>query len=124
MLLISLLHSDETIAKLSHSLHKMTRRLGRNGLAARLQILYVFISVTDAFVASKEGNILSSKLSSPRQQDHLKQLQPYEQVVPYLLDGDHEKQSSNLHGKGHPKRANFLIEAEGKQLIIELERNE
>ncbi|XP_078420995.1 disintegrin and metalloproteinase domain-containing protein 12 isoform X3 [Cetorhinus maximus] len=124
MVLISLLQSDETLAKLSHSLHKMTRRLGRNGLAARLQILYVFISVADAFVASKDGNILSSKLSSPRQQDHLKQLQQYERVVPCLLDGDHQKQSSNLHGKSHPKWAKFLIEAEGKQLIIELERND
>lgn len=45
------------------------------------------------------GNILSSKLSSPRQQDHLEQLQQYEHVVPYLLDGDHREQSSNLHGK-------------------------
>ncbi|GCC30186.1 disintegrin and metalloproteinase domain-containing protein 12 isoform X1 [Chiloscyllium punctatum] len=124
MVLISLLQSHETIAKLSHSLHKMTRRLGRNGLAARLQILYVLINVTDAFVASNDGNTLSSKLSSPRQQGHLKQLQQYEQIVPYLLDGDHQKQSSNLHGKSHPKWAKFLIEAEGKQLVIELERND
>ncbi|XP_060697963.1 disintegrin and metalloproteinase domain-containing protein 12-like isoform X5 [Hemiscyllium ocellatum] len=124
MVLISLLQSHETIAKLSHSLHKMTRRLGRSGLAARLQILYVLINVTDAFVASNDGNTLSSKLSSSRQQGHLKQLQQYEQIVPYLLDGDHQKQSSNLHGKSHPKWAKFLIEAEGKQLVIELERNE
>ncbi|XP_060697959.1 disintegrin and metalloproteinase domain-containing protein 12-like isoform X2 [Hemiscyllium ocellatum] len=124
MVLISLLQSHETIAKLSHSLHKMTRRLGRSGLAARLQILYVLINVTDAFVASNDGNTLSSKLSSSRQQGHLKQLQQYEQIVPYLLDGDHQKQSSNLHGKSHPKWAKFLIEAEGKQLVIELERND
>ncbi|XP_042192730.1 disintegrin and metalloproteinase domain-containing protein 12 isoform X3 [Callorhinchus milii] len=98
--------------------------VGRSAVAEALRILSALLSISDALFAAKDGNILSSKLSSPSQQEHLKQLQQYEKVVPYLLDGDRQKQLSNLHGKSHPSLAKFLIEADGKELIIELERNE
>uniref|UniRef100_W5MM71 ADAM metallopeptidase domain 12 n=1 Tax=Lepisosteus oculatus TaxID=7918 RepID=W5MM71_LEPOC len=67
-----------------------------------------------------EGNILDPS----RQQRTLKKLGNYETIVPFLIeDGDH-KPISELHFKSHPASVKLLIEAEGEQLLLALEKNE
>uniref|UniRef100_UPI003AAC84A6 disintegrin and metalloproteinase domain-containing protein 12 n=1 Tax=Centroberyx gerrardi TaxID=166262 RepID=UPI003AAC84A6 len=86
-----------------------------------LQALSVTICVCDNVRSrSSEGNVLSTTVRHrpTARQKH------YGTTVPFLLVGQDWKPLSLLKSQGHPASLKFLIEAEGEQLLLALEKNE
>ncbi|XP_043912115.1 disintegrin and metalloproteinase domain-containing protein 12 [Protopterus annectens] len=72
----------------------------------------------------EEGVILHSNLEIHRQSNFKNQLDSYETTVPFVLNGEKYIPLNDLHLKIHPAVLNILMEVEGEQLVISLERNE
>ncbi|XP_074856574.1 disintegrin and metalloproteinase domain-containing protein 12 isoform X4 [Carettochelys insculpta] len=90
------------------------------------QLFRLLLSLGWLFVASSraQGENMNSKLEISRQQMSKNQSQHYEIIIPYILNGEQWKPIKNIASKSHPALLKFLIQAESKQLVISLERNE
>ncbi|XP_019358530.1 PREDICTED: disintegrin and metalloproteinase domain-containing protein 12 isoform X3 [Gavialis gangeticus] len=90
------------------------------------QIFMLLLSLSWLFLASPraQGENVDSKLESSRQQMPKNQSEDYEIIVPYLLNGEQWKPIHGIYSKSHPAMLTFVIQAESKQLVISLERNE
>ncbi|XP_026171154.1 disintegrin and metalloproteinase domain-containing protein 12 isoform X1 [Mastacembelus armatus] len=86
-----------------------------------LQVLSVSLSVCDRVVfRSAEGNLLSTTVQHrpTAEQKH------YGTTVPLQLVGQDWKPISQLKSQSHPASLKLLIEVEGEQLLLALEKNE
>ncbi|XP_025063334.1 disintegrin and metalloproteinase domain-containing protein 12-like [Alligator sinensis] len=90
------------------------------------QIFMLLLSLSWLFLASPraQGENVDSKLESSRQQTPKNQSEDYEIIVPYLLNGEQWKPINGIYSKSHPAMLTFVIQAESKQLVISLERND
>uniref|UniRef100_A0A663EAC5 ADAM metallopeptidase domain 12 n=1 Tax=Aquila chrysaetos chrysaetos TaxID=223781 RepID=A0A663EAC5_AQUCH len=70
------------------------------------------------------GENVDSKLESSRQQMPKDQSKDYEITVPFLLNGEQWRPVNGIYSKNHPALLQFVIQAESKHLVINLERNE
>uniref|UniRef100_A0A8C0FT79 ADAM metallopeptidase domain 12 n=1 Tax=Bubo bubo TaxID=30461 RepID=A0A8C0FT79_BUBBB len=70
------------------------------------------------------GENVDSKLESSRQQMPKDQSKDYEITIPFLLNGEQWRPVNGIYSKDHPALLQFVIQAEGKHLVINLERNE
>uniref|UniRef100_A0A663MZ24 ADAM metallopeptidase domain 12 n=1 Tax=Athene cunicularia TaxID=194338 RepID=A0A663MZ24_ATHCN len=70
------------------------------------------------------GENVDSKLESSTQQMPKDQSKDYEITIPFLLNGDQWRPVNGIYSKEHPALLQFVIQAESKHLVINLERNE
>uniref|UniRef100_A0A8D0ELP9 ADAM metallopeptidase domain 12 n=1 Tax=Strix occidentalis caurina TaxID=311401 RepID=A0A8D0ELP9_STROC len=70
------------------------------------------------------GENVDSKLESSRQQMPKDQSKDYEITIPFLLNGEQWRPVNGIYSKDHPALLQFVIQAESKHLVINLERNE
>ncbi|NWS41096.1 ADA12 protein, partial [Probosciger aterrimus] len=70
------------------------------------------------------GENVDSKLESSRQQMPKDQSKDYEITIPFLLNGEQWRPVNDIYSKNHPALLQFVIQAESKHLVINLERNE
>ncbi|GAB0191927.1 disintegrin and metalloproteinase domain-containing protein 12 [Grus japonensis] len=86
----------------------------------------LLLSLSWLFLASPraQGENVDSKLESSRQQMPKDQSKDYEITVPFLLNGEQWRPVNGLYSKNHPALLQFVIQAESKHLVINLERNE
>ncbi|XP_022049875.1 disintegrin and metalloproteinase domain-containing protein 12 [Acanthochromis polyacanthus] len=88
-------------------------------ILAALQALTVSLSVCDRVISrSVEGSLLSTSVQHRPKQKH------YGTTVPLQLVGQDWKPISQLKSQSHPASLKLLIEAEGEQLLLALEKNE
>ncbi|XP_075360465.1 disintegrin and metalloproteinase domain-containing protein 12 isoform X1 [Mycteria americana] len=90
------------------------------------QISMLLLSLSWLFLASPraQGENVDSKLESSRQQMPKDQSKDYEITVPFLLNGEQWRPVNGIYSKNHPALLQFVIQAESKHLVINLERNE
>ncbi|XP_072727093.1 disintegrin and metalloproteinase domain-containing protein 12 isoform X3 [Ciconia boyciana] len=90
------------------------------------QISMLLLSLSWLFLASPraQGENVDSKLESSRQQMPKDQSKDYEITVPFLLNGEQWRPVNGIYSKSHPALLQFVIQAESKHLVINLERNE
>ncbi|KAM6306063.1 disintegrin and metalloproteinase domain-containing protein 12 isoform 2-T2 [Aegotheles albertisi] len=90
------------------------------------QLSMLLLSLSWLFLASPraQGENVDSKLESSRQQMPKDQSKGYEITVPLLLNGDKWRPVNGIYSKNHPALLQFVIQAESKRLVINLERNE
>uniref|UniRef100_A0A8B9G746 Disintegrin and metalloproteinase domain-containing protein 12 n=1 Tax=Amazona collaria TaxID=241587 RepID=A0A8B9G746_9PSIT len=70
------------------------------------------------------GENVDSKLESSRHQMPKDQSKEYEITIPFLLNGEQWRPVNDIYSKNHPALLEFVIQAESKHLVINLERNE
>uniref|UniRef100_A0A672TU61 ADAM metallopeptidase domain 12 n=1 Tax=Strigops habroptila TaxID=2489341 RepID=A0A672TU61_STRHB len=70
------------------------------------------------------GENVDSKLEFSRQQMPKDQSKDYEITIPFLLNGEQWRPVNGIYSKNHPALLQFIIQAESKHLVINLERNE
>uniref|UniRef100_A0A8C3MW53 Uncharacterized protein n=1 Tax=Geospiza parvula TaxID=87175 RepID=A0A8C3MW53_GEOPR len=70
------------------------------------------------------GENVGSKEESPRLQLSKDQAKDYEITIPFLLNGEQWRPVDGIYSKNHPALLQFVIQAENKHLVIDLERNE
>ncbi|KAF1464677.1 Disintegrin and metalloproteinase domain-containing protein 12, partial [Pygoscelis antarcticus] len=83
----------------------------------------LFLTNMKCFSLSPGENV-DSKLDSSRQQMPKDQSKDYEITVPFLLNGEQWRPVNGIYSKNHPALLQFVIQAESKHLVINLERNE
>ncbi|KAF1532436.1 Disintegrin and metalloproteinase domain-containing protein 12, partial [Eudyptes chrysocome] len=83
----------------------------------------LFLTNMKCFSLSPGENV-DSKLESSRQQMPKDQSKDYEITVPFLLNGEQWRPVNGIYSKNHPALLQFVIQAESKHLVINLERNE
>ncbi|KAM6130653.1 disintegrin and metalloproteinase domain-containing protein 12 isoform 2-T2 [Phoenicopterus ruber ruber] len=90
------------------------------------QISMLLLSLSWLLLASPraQGENVDSKLESSRQQMPKDQSKDYEITIPFLLNGEQWAPANGIYSKNHPARLQFVIQAESKHLVINLERNE
>ncbi|XP_010580262.1 PREDICTED: disintegrin and metalloproteinase domain-containing protein 12 isoform X2 [Haliaeetus leucocephalus] len=90
------------------------------------QISMLLLSLSWLFLASPraQGENVDSKVESSRQQMPKDQSKDYEITVPFLLNGEQWRPVNGIYSKNHPALLQFVIQAENKHLVINLERNE
>ncbi|XP_009474015.1 PREDICTED: disintegrin and metalloproteinase domain-containing protein 12 isoform X2 [Nipponia nippon] len=90
------------------------------------QISMLLLSLSWLFLASPraQGENVDSNLESSRQQMPKDQSKDYEITVPFLLNGEQWRPINGIYSKNHPALLQFVIQAESKHLVINLERNE
>ncbi|XP_029465896.1 disintegrin and metalloproteinase domain-containing protein 12 [Rhinatrema bivittatum] len=103
----------------------MSKLLGAEQRSPRpAQLLVLMLTFNGLTSSSAQGENEYNKLESSRQQKHSDPSEHYEIIVPRLLSGGDWKPIISIYSKSHPAVLKFLIQAEGEQLIISLERNE
>uniref|UniRef100_A0A8D2Q151 ADAM metallopeptidase domain 12 n=1 Tax=Zosterops lateralis melanops TaxID=1220523 RepID=A0A8D2Q151_ZOSLA len=70
------------------------------------------------------GENVDNKVESPRLQMSKDQSKDYEITIPFLLNGEQWRAVDGIYSKNHPALLQFVIQAENKHLVIDLERNE
>uniref|UniRef100_A0A8D2N1X6 ADAM metallopeptidase domain 12 n=1 Tax=Zonotrichia albicollis TaxID=44394 RepID=A0A8D2N1X6_ZONAL len=70
------------------------------------------------------GDHVGSKEESPRMQVSKDNSKDYEITIPFLLNGEQWRPVHGIYSKNHPALLQFVIQAENKRLVIDLERNE
>ncbi|XP_036242140.2 disintegrin and metalloproteinase domain-containing protein 12 [Molothrus ater] len=93
-------------------------------LPALLLLLLLLLGPGCLLSASPRGENVGSKVESPRLQlskDHSKD---YEITIPFLLTGEQWRPVNGIYSENHPAVLQFVIQAENKHLVIDLERNE
>ncbi|OWK56950.1 Disintegrin and metalloproteinase domain-containing protein 12 [Lonchura striata] len=70
------------------------------------------------------GENVDSQVESPRLQVSKDQPKDYEITIPFLLNGEQWRPVNGIYSKNHPAVLQFVIQAENKHLVINLERNE
>ncbi|XP_009324137.1 PREDICTED: disintegrin and metalloproteinase domain-containing protein 12 isoform X2 [Pygoscelis adeliae] len=109
---------------MSKRLHAEQRRFPPPHPPAQISML--LLSLSWLFLASPraQGENVDSKLESSRQQMPKDQSKDYEITVPFLLNGEQWRPVNGIYSKNHPALLQFVIQAESKHLVINLERNE
>ncbi|KAM6330307.1 disintegrin and metalloproteinase domain-containing protein 12 isoform 2-T2 [Podargus strigoides] len=89
-------------------------------------ISMLLLSLSWLFLASPraQGENVDRKLESSREQMPKHQSKDYEITVPFLLNGEQWRPVNGIYSKNHPALLQFVIQAESKHLVINLERNE
>ncbi|XP_030058812.1 disintegrin and metalloproteinase domain-containing protein 12 [Microcaecilia unicolor] len=87
-------------------------------------ILVLMLTFNWLISSRARGEIVYNTLESTRQEPYSDHSGHYEIIVPHLLIGKDWKPITSIYSKSHPTVLKFLIQAEGEQLIINLERNE
>ncbi|KAK2519522.1 Adam12 [Columba guinea] len=90
------------------------------------QISMLLLSLSCLLLASPaaQGENVDGRLESSRQQMPKDQSKDYEITVPFLLNGEQWRPVNGIYSKNHPALLQFVIQAESKHLVIDLERNE
>uniref|UniRef100_A0A8B9DC30 ADAM metallopeptidase domain 12 n=1 Tax=Anser cygnoides TaxID=8845 RepID=A0A8B9DC30_ANSCY len=70
------------------------------------------------------GENVDSKLESSRQLMPKDPPKDYEITSPVLLNGEKWRPANSIYSKNHPALLQVVVQAEGKHLVIQLERNE
>uniref|UniRef100_A0A8C5U3L4 ADAM metallopeptidase domain 12 n=1 Tax=Malurus cyaneus samueli TaxID=2593467 RepID=A0A8C5U3L4_9PASS len=70
------------------------------------------------------GEDVDSRVDSSRLQMSKHQAKDYEITIPFLLNGEQWRPANGIYSKNHPAQLQFVIQAENKHLVIDLERNE
>ncbi|KAK6482215.1 disintegrin and metalloproteinase domain-containing protein 12-like [Huso huso] len=103
----------------------MTSRRWKKNVLLFITQQFVLLTLTrfcDTVEASPKGT--EADLSEPlRQPTSSNQRDHYETFVPSLLEGGQQKPINNLHLRSYPVVVKLLIEAEGEQLVLALEKN-
>ncbi|KAM9188360.1 LOW QUALITY PROTEIN: disintegrin and metalloproteinase domain-containing protein 12 [Mergus octosetaceus] len=116
--------SPSVRAKMSKRLRAGQRRFPPPRPPAQLAVL--LLSLGWLLVASPraQGENVESRLESSKQLTPKDPPKDYEITSPVLLNGEKWRPANNIYSKNHPALLQVVVQAEGKHLVIQLERNE
>ncbi|KAM4667873.1 disintegrin and metalloproteinase domain-containing protein 12 isoform 2-T2 [Amazona ochrocephala] len=104
----------------------MSKRLRAQRFPPPARVSALLLSLGCLLPASPaaQGENVDSKLESSRHQMPKDQSKEYEITIPFLLNGEQWRPVNGIYSKNHPALLQFVIQAESKHLVINLERNE